>query len=547
MTRRLRGALAFAALAAIGLAAASCEKRPVAANDLATATPIKHLVVIYGENVSFDHYFGTYPNARNAPGEPAFTALANTPAVNGYTKALLSKNPNLTNKANSTDASNPFRIARIQAATADQAHDYVLEQMAADDGKMDLFPRYTGRGLVGMPGAFATPGIVMGYFDGNTVTALWNYAQHYAMSDNAYSDQYGPSTPGALNLISGQTNGMRVVKSSYKTYYVDDGQGGETMINDVDPAGDVCSDSLDAVAMTGKNIGDLLDAAGVSWGWFEGGFDLTAVNKNGTKGCFRGTYSPVVGYLSADYIPHHQPFQYYTSTANPQHARPSSAAMVGQSGDSARHQYDLHDFFDAVKAGNDPAVTFLKASAFQDGHAGYSDPLDEQTFYVQVVNFLMQQPDWKSTAVIILYDDSDGWYDHQYTPVTNASFDSLVDQLNGPGLCGVRGKTAQLPGVAGKGRVNGRCGPGMRQPFLVISPWAKQNFVDHTLITQASVLKFIEDNWLKGQRLGGGSFDAGAGKIDGMFDFAGGGNAPVLFLDDTLGTVVAAGSGKLPG
>jgi phospholipase C len=521
----------------LACALASCGTGAPRPDDMATATPIKHLVVLYGENISFDHYFGTYPNAKNAPGEPVFTALPNTPAVNGYNDSLLTRNPNFTNKANGPDASNPFRIARAQAATADQAHDYTFEQMAYNGGKMDLFPKYTGRGQLGMPGAFATPGMVMGYYDGNTVTALWNYAQHFAMSDNAYSDQYGPSTPGALNLVSGQTNGLQVVRSSYQTYLVDDGQGGKTMINDVDPAGDVCSDSLDVVTMAGKNIGDLLTAAKVSWGWFEGGFDLTVVNPNKSTGCFRSSPSDVVQYMPYDYIPHHQPFQYYPSTANPKHTRPTSVAAIGRNGDAANHQYDLHDFYDAVKAGNYPAVTFLKAPAVQDGHAGYSDPLDEQTFYVQVVNFLMQQPDWKSTAVLILYDDSDGWYDHQFTPVTNGSFDPKADRLNGLGACGTKGTTPQLGGVAGTGPVNGRCGPGTRQPFLVISPWAKQNYVDHTLITQASVLKFIEDNWLKGERLGGGSFDAGAGKIDGMFDFTGKGTAPVLLLDEKLGTI----------
>ena len=67
--------------------------------------------------------------------------------------------------------------------------------------------------------------------------------------------------------------------------------------------------------------------------------------------------------------------------------------------------------------------------------------------------------------------------------------------------------------------VNGRCGPGTRVPFIVISPYAKANFVDHTHITQASVVRFIEDNWLHGQRLGGGSFDEEAGSIMDLFDF----------------------------
>lgn len=518
-----------------------------AADQLPTATPIKHLVVIYGENVSFDHYFGTYPHATNPPGEPAFTAVPGTPAVEGLTDELLAHNPNATNPANGSVASNPFRLDRTQAATADQSHDYALEQLAYDGGAADLFPKYTGSGTLGAVGAFGTPALVMGYYDGNTVTALWNYAQHFAMSDNAYTDQYGPSTPGALNLIAGQTDGMVPVRTTYKTYYVEDGQGGYTMINDVNPAGDSCSVAYDdVVRMTGRNIGDLLNDARVSWGWFEGGFDLGVKNANGSTGCFRTTFSSVIGAAAEDYIPHHQPFQYYGSTANPKHARPSSVSAIGRSGDAANHQYDLHDFFDAVRAGNFPAVSFLKASGVQDGHAAYSDPLDEQTFVVQVVNFLEQRPEWHDTAILILYDDSDGWYDHRFTPVTNASFDPRRDRLNGRGACGTKGVTPRLGGVAGTGPVNGRCGPGTRIPFLIISPWARANYVDHTLITQASVTRFIEDNWLSGRRLGGGSFDATTGDIDGMFDFGGAGDNAPVFLDDTLGTPVTTPSGQLP-
>jgi len=531
----------------VTFALSGCQRAAVPADQLATATPIKHLVVLFGENVSFDHYFGTYPDAKNPPGEPAFHALPATPAVNGLTSTLLTRNPNFTNAGNDGDRSNPFRIGRAQAATADQSHDYTFEELAADGGRMDLFPKYTGRRLPGATGAFATLGMVMGYFDGNTVTALWNYAQHFAMSDNAYSDQYGPSTPGALNLIAGQTNGLHLKVTSFRTYYVEDGHGGKTMISDVDPAGDVCSDTTsDLVTMSGQNVGDLLSAAAVSWGWFEGGFDLTLVNPDRSKGCRRSTHSAVVNYSPFDYIPHHEPFQYYASTANPAHTRPRTAAAVGQNDDGANHQYDLHDFFDAVKAGNFPAVSFLKASAFQDGHAGYSDPLDEQTFYVQVINFLEQLPEWKSTAVIILYDDSDGWYDHQFAAIGNASYDPKADRVTADGACGVRGTTPQLGGVADQGPVNGRCGPGPRQPFLVISPWARRNHVDHSLIIQSSVLRYIEDNWLKGTRLGHGSFDAGAGTLDGLFDFAGKGDTPPLFLDDSSGVPVTAPSGRLP-
>ena len=100
--------------------------------------------------------------------------------------------------------------------------------------------------------------------------------------------------------------------------------------------------------------------------------------------------SQITGQTKADYIPHHQPFQYYVSTQNLQHTRPTSVATIGQQGDAGNHQYDTHDFFDAVNAGNFPAVSFLKAPGYQDGHAGYSDPLDEQTFIVDTINFLSQ-------------------------------------------------------------------------------------------------------------------------------------------------------------
>ena len=230
-------------------------------NEARTATPIKHLVVIFNENRSFDHFFATYPNATNPSGEPVFKAARNTPAVNNLAANpyLLNNNGNFTNPANGSDAANPFRLDRTQANTADQGHAYTPEQQAYDNGAADLFPKFTGKGTSGGAGAFGTKGQVMGYFDGNTVTGLWNYAQHFAMSDNAYTDTYGPSTPGAINVIAGQTNGAKVIVGSPAV--INDGAGGLTLINDSDPGYDVCSSKTTQFMMTGKNVGDLLNAA----------------------------------------------------------------------------------------------------------------------------------------------------------------------------------------------------------------------------------------------------------------------------------------------
>jgi phospholipase C len=515
-----------------------------AVREASTATPIKHLVVIFNENISFDHYFGTYPHATNPAGEPQFHAASGTPAVNGLNRALLTRNPNLVNsQVNGAGATNPFRLDRSEAATADQDHDYTPEQLAFDHGLMDAFPASVGTAgppPTGTPIALTT-GLTMGYYDGNTVTALWNYAQRFALNDNSYGTNFGPSTDGAVNLISGQLNGViQDVNAGGAT--IGDGNGGLTLISDADPVGDSCSTTTgETVQFGGKNIGDLLNAKGITWGFFEGGFNLGTVNPNGTTGCKRSHTSTVTNSPKADYIPHHQPFQYYVSTANPKHVRPTSVATIGHAGDAGNHQYDTQDFFDAVSAGNFPAVSYLKAPGYQDAHAGYSDPLDEQTFLVTVINFLQKQRDWSSTAVVIAYDDSDGWYDHQIGAIVNQS-STDADALTGPNACG-NGATA-LPGVNPKTlHAQGRCGYGPRLPLLVVSPWAKHNYVDHKLTDQTSVLRFVEDNWLGGERIGQGSFDSIAGSIDNMFDFS----RPPPFgdseyiLDPSTGEVVSGG------
>jgi phospholipase C len=511
----LAKALATLTAAAITLLPAS----PALAQDGGgSGTPIKHLVVIFQENVSFDHYFGTYPNAANLAGEPSFRARPGTPTVNGLSQALLNNNPNL-NPANGMGATNPFRLDRSQAVTKDQGHGYKAEQQAFDNGLMDLFPLFVGK--AGPPpagtGVTSTTGLNLGYFDGNTVTALWNYAQHFAMSDNSYSTGFGPSTPGLLNLVSGQTNGAINISAAAAGFaVVDGGDGSFTVISDPDPLGDVCSGGA-VLNMKGRNIGELLSAAGVSWGGFMGGFDLTIQNPNGTTGCKRS--STGLAGTTGDYIPHHAFFQYDPLTANLSHTRPASIAEIGHDG-PANHQYDINDFFAAVKAGNFPAVNFLKAPAYQDGHAGYSDPLDEQTFLVNVINFLQTRPEWSSTAVVIMYDDSDGWYDHQIGPLLNQSH-GAQDALTGAGLCGNAADSTALPGVdPGNAHALGRCGVGPRQPLLVVSPWARKNFVDHSVTDQSSVLRFIEDTFLGGERIGQGSFDAITGSIAQMFDFS---------------------------
>ena len=273
--------------------------------------------------------------------------------------------------------------------------------------------------------------------------------------------------------------------------------------------------------MSGVNIGDRLNSAGVTWGSFMGGFDNCAQTHNNVSGKSAGT----------DYIPHHAFFQYWKSTQNAAHLPPASDANIGR-GDQANHQYDLTRFDTALASNNLPAVSFVKASAYQDGHAGYSDPLDEQVFLVGLINKIMRSPAWRDTAIIISYDDSDGWYDHVMGPVVMQS-NLADDQLLAPGSCG----QPKANDVA-LGTQNGRCGYGPRLPLLLISPWAKTNYVDHSVTDQSSILKFIEDNWGV-PRIGGGSADAIAGSLNGLFDFAGGPRSQPVQLDSRTGRVIS--------
>ncbi len=440
---------------------------------------------------------------------------------------------------------------------------------------------------------------VMNYYDGNTVTALWNYAQQFAMSDNSMGTTFGPSAPGAINLVAGDTGTVDKMINGAATNgdTVSNGQGGSSLIEDAQPYYDDCS-TRDAVSLTGANVGDNLSAAGLSWGWFQGGFRPTTTFATATaalnpgqptstftpdefKGKFAvapasdqglcnavhaigaaigGTGGTVPGGTNYgnkdDYIAHHEPFQYYASTANPHHLAPASLSAIGTDTqsvvggvpqfDTANHQYDMSDFDALVGAINHgylspdrlPAVSFLKAPGYQDGHAGYSDPIDEQLFVVNEINALQHTPDWSSTAVIVAYDDSDGWYDHVFTGVHNPSNTSGVatppgpqDFLTGTGLCGPSNATP-LAGQAG------RCGYGPRLPLLVISPFAKEGAVDHTLTDQSSILKFVEDNW-KLQRING-SAEAIAGSFNGMFNFreGRGDNKKLYLLDPVTGQPV---------
>jgi phospholipase C len=537
-----------------------------------TRTPIKHVVVIIPENRTFDNLFGTYPHAANIPGEqswvgvpaPKFVARPGTPAANVLTPDLLRSNPNW---SLSGRPANPTRLRPADAYTCDMAHNYEPEQQAYDGGAVDRFPQTaTGKG----PGCAVDGSTIMNYYDGNTVQALWNYAQHYAMSDNSFSTIYGPTVPGHANIVSGNTHGIIIhdpanpENPDTSGFYVNPADHSITL-TDANLPGylDDCGKGR-TFEMTGKNVGDLLNEKNVTWGYFQGGFLPTTPAKFDANGNMSApavcgsqhvahqvqingvTYNvqnpsvnpgPDVHVLENDYSTGVTPFMKYASTRNPHHLRPSSAEMIGKT-DQANHQYDISDFDTALSHNSLPSVSYVKAPVYQYGHPQNSDPLAEQAFLVKTINAVQQSRYWHDTAIIIVWDDSDGWYDHVMPPLLTPSATN-ADFLFGPGNCG----TPQ-PGADAA-----RCGLGPRQPLLVISPWAKSNFVDHTLTQQASVLRFIEDNWKLGfidgpvaPPAGTGSVDRHANSLDNMFDFEREPNLRPLILDQVTGAVVKGDS-----
>jgi len=650
--RALFGLPALLAVAAIGSATAGSATAG-ASSGPTTQTPIKHVVVIFQENVSFDHYFGTYPNALNTDGGQPFDARPGTPAVDGLPPAtnpslpaslqhsanLLTTNPNeaLPLRLDSDPTGLPADAGG--QLTCDQDHNYSDEQQSFDGTKMDQFVQSVGQGSGSSPfGAPCTPATVMDYYDGNTTTALWNYAQRYAMSDNSYGTTFGPSAPGAINLASGDTGNVDMThtanspsissSSAPNADLTADGLGGYSLTSDAQPYWDDCS-TRDAVALSGANIGDELNAAGLSWGWFQGGFRPTenfqaALAATGHSGQPTSTFTPdefkTPGFASQvphssnqglcdavhpvgtvlggtgqwgykdDYIAHHEPFQYYASTANPHHLTITTDAAgndvlkgadslstvgrdtqsfsggygVGPQFNTPNHNYDTSDFdqlMAAINAGKLPAsdmpdVSFIKAPGYQDGHGAYSDPADEQQFIVNTVNEIERSPDWKSTAIIVNYDDSDGWYDHANAGVINGSLsgaDNLTNTVLGPinsgnqtsGQCGASPQTVAPLG----GGEQGRCGFGPRLPMILISPFAKRDYVDHNLSDQSSFINFVEYNW----QLPGipGSFDQALASNDvsegvpfdlaGMFNFNQPLN-PAVPLSSSTGQVALSGA-----
>jgi len=260
-----------------------CDRRPCRARRGGRQFPDDDTDQTHCRNLRREHHlrplFRHVSKRRKSTGRIEIQRQRRHPSVNGLTGGLFTENPNGTNAA---------RLDRSQAITCSNNHSYTPEQAAVHAGLLDNFVATSCDGT----------SINLDYFDGNTVTAPWNYAQYFAMNENSFDTTFGPLTVGAINLISGQTDAIGTLLTQDDANHDLPGDvllSVNTINGDPDPIFDDCgAPDWAGFAPNGSadnhNVGDLLNAKGVTWGWFQGGFAPTAT-VNGVAQCNATTTS----------------------------------------------------------------------------------------------------------------------------------------------------------------------------------------------------------------------------------------------------------------
>ena len=367
--------------------------------------------------------------------------------------------------------------------TRDLVHRYYSNMLQINGGRNDQFAAYSDAG-----------GLSMGYYDGSSMK-LWKLAQQYTLADNFFMGAFGgsflnhqylicacaPTYPNADAADSPAKDSITQIETDaqgrftrfvpadnmpasvlvgaprYKkdsTLTPKDASGMFYAVNTMQPAyqpsanapsGDARyadpSKPTTLPAQTQPTIGDTLDAKGVSWAWYAGGWNAVTA---GTPEARKQIYSGAVNFQ-----PHHQPFNYYTALDPTTHAAARAA-----------HLKDFDTSFRAdAAAGKLPAVSFYKPQGNLNQHAGYANVADGDAHIAEVIGKLQQSPQWAHMLIVVTYDENGGFYDH--APVPAGDF----------------------------------VGPGTRIPALIISPYAKKGYVDKTPYDTGSILRFITRRW----------------------------------------------------
>ncbi|GAB6141321.1 acid phosphatase [Methylosoma difficile] len=466
-------------IAAISLALSALCPLLLSCSHLTASPPvsglakIEHIIVIYAENRSFDNLYGLFPNANGVnqatPEQylqldhdgKAFTWLPPI-AGKGDIPAITARLPN-----------RPFRIdlppvnLPLSVETRDLVHRFYQNQEQINAGKNNKFAALSDAG-----------GLVMGYYDGSQLP-LWQLAKDYVLADNFFMGAFGGSylnhqwlvcacTPRDTNAperARAQLDGSGMLKHKTSSprsalqgppqlldgAFTPDGYSINTRQPPFQPSGIPPASNDDPLLADvskhplppqhHKTIGDSLSEKGISWAWYADGW--TAANADGQQppsAKRQVIYNEAEGAIN--FQPHHQPFNYYQQFA------PGTAAR-------AQHLLDGQAFIDGISKGQLPQVAFYKPAGKLNEHPGYTDVLSGDQHIESLVRQIQQSSLWPSTAIIITYDENGGFWDHVAPP---------------------------------KGD---RWGPGTRIPALIVSPFAKPHFVDHTPYDTTSIIKFI--------------------------------------------------------
>jgi phospholipase C len=440
---------------------------------------IDHVVVIYQENRSFDHYFGTYqpPSGATVDGlldrdgkiDARFYGLQKTPAGSPY--SYLPVPYQIPGFAGARLENRPFRLSSYIPAGSnvpwDPLHHFFRMFAQIDQGKMDYFV------ALALPGphvffdkpeslspaqmmfAESTPSAaVLGFYARDDLPDYYRLADEYVLYDHFFQAMSGGSTGNALYLVAARSAVFSKVPKGkigslippvFDRPYDKDG----ILINDLPPINGPTETFMGSIDLapppeeqTYPTIADRLEAASLSWAWYNEGW--TTVKDWALKTAFGSGDGSVVVDTPEGYLPHHNPFQYLPTW--------SKNVQAGRMRDSA-------DFLEDVRNGKLPAVSFLKPTGSSDEHPANSAPRWGERWVMSLLRALGESKLWEKSAVIITYDEGGGFWDHVAPPRPDAY------------------------------------GCGTRVPALLISPWARRGFVDHRVADTTSVLALIESRF----------------------------------------------------
>jgi acid phosphatase len=473
-----RATRATALVAAIAGCLAGCAQ-PATVDD--TLGRIQHIVVIYGENRSFDNLYGLFPGA-----EGIEQAGTRAPTQRDRDGSLMPVLPPVWN-ASGADfdprfgtklANGPFRIDAepahlpLSLPTRDLVHRYYQNIEQIDGGRNDHFAAVSDAG-----------GLVMGYYDGSSM-ALWQLAREFTLADHYFMGTFGgsfmnhlwlacacvtryPDAPESLkSRLDAQGRLLRKADSPSSALagpprweqdgaLTPEGDAVNTLQPPYQPSGIAPAAGGDPqLADPARHplppqdlptIGDRLTERSISWAWYAGGWNQALADSAQAGGGSRGViYSNKPG--SVNFQPHHQPYNYFRRYA------PGTAAR-------REHLKDLSDLLADVERGQLPQVAFYKPVGDQNQHPGYTDVLSGDRHIADLIHRIQASSAWASTLIIVTYDENGGFWDHVAPP-------------SGPGY-------------------GDRWGPGTRVPAILISPFVKKGYVDHTPYDTGSILRLL--------------------------------------------------------